>query len=402
MIKPKLTTNEEQRLQSLDQYAILDTEEEAAYDKITELASKICGTPISLISLVDQKRQWFKSHHGLDARHTDREVAFCAHAIHEPNKLFVIEDSRKDERFHDNPLVTDDPNVIFYAGAPLVEESGHALGTLCVIDHQPKQLDEQQKSALKSLSEHVVQLMSLRKQNRELKTANIELEKKNEGLQQFAYTAAHDIKSPLGNIIYLSKMIATDERVDLDEAREVSQLMNSSAMKLNNLIEGILRYSKNTAVSGEPLENMNILKLFQKGMSLLDKNSNPDIDISAEVDENLHVATQRIALERILVNLVTNAIKYNDKPIKKIVLGAYQSGSDICITVKDNGLGIPENIRKTMFNLFETQKNAAVKGAKGTGIGLATVKALVEQLKGKIEVESEVGKGSLFTLTIPQ
>lgn len=160
-------TDEAQRLARLLEYEVLDTPAEHEFDRLTEIAARVCGTPISLISLVDKERQWFKSHHGLAARETPREVAFCAHAILD-DAIFEIEDSMQDARFCRNPLVLGEPHVRFYAGAPLRTPEGHNIGTLCVIDHTPRRLTQEQREILCALAESAIQLLELRRKNREL------------------------------------------------------------------------------------------------------------------------------------------------------------------------------------------------------------------------------------------
>ncbi len=156
-------TTEDARLDALRTYAVLDTLPEAAYDDITFLASQICDTPIALVSLIDGERQWFKSRVGLDVTETPRDQAFCAHAIMEPGELMVVSDAQLDERFADNPLVTDAPDIRFYAGAPLATSDGHGLGTLCVIDRVPRMLSDCQLKGLRALSRQVMCILEYRK-----------------------------------------------------------------------------------------------------------------------------------------------------------------------------------------------------------------------------------------------
>ncbi|SFT45789.1 PAS domain S-box-containing protein [Chryseobacterium formosense] len=163
--------DEQLRLQSLRSYQILDSAEEKNFDDLTELAASICNTPIALISFVDADRQWFKSHYGLDTRQTDRCHSFCSHAIEHPDILMQVEDALADPRFRDNALVTGSPDIRFYAGMPLVDEQGYALGSICVIDHQPRKLNDAQQKALRTLARQVIDKLSLKKRVHELELA---------------------------------------------------------------------------------------------------------------------------------------------------------------------------------------------------------------------------------------
>jgi diguanylate cyclase (GGDEF)-like protein len=171
------------RLKELQGFDILDSPAEQAYDDVVQLASFICDTPIALISLVDEDRQWFKARVGINEMETPRGQAFCSHAITHPDQLMEVPDALKDSRFANNPLVTGGPGLRFYAGVPLVTPSGSALGTVCVMDKVPRKLTEAQGDALKALSRQVVQLLALRHANAELKLLTQALQARQQALE---------------------------------------------------------------------------------------------------------------------------------------------------------------------------------------------------------------------------
>ena len=386
------------RLLELDSYAILDTAPEVDFDKIADLAAEICETPIALISFVDEKRQWFKAHHGLKTTETAREHSFCAHAIKDPKQVLIIKDARKDDRFKDNSLVTGEPHVVFYAGVPLISENNFPLGTLCVIDHQPKTLTETQLKALSALSVSVTNLLKLRK-NKILLTEALDdaLEKKDE-LEQFAFIAAHDLKSPLKNIASITQLFSDENNAKLnEEGKEMLNLIHLSSEKLSQLIDGILEYSRSENVLKEEKSKINLEDLKKDILVMLGFNHHLEIELKTDLKE---IQINKIAIEQILINLIANAVKYSDKDIVKIEMDIYDPPTYYEFYLKDNGPGIAKENLGKIFDLYENIGAKDKFGEKGTGIGLATVKKLVERLGGEISVESEIGKGTKFKFTI--
>jgi diguanylate cyclase (GGDEF)-like protein/PAS domain S-box-containing protein len=210
-VKAPLPRDEADRLAALRRYEILDTLPEQVFDDLALLAAHVCGAPIALVTLVDEDRQWFKSKIGLTAAETSRDVAFCAHAIHGPEP-FIVRDALEDERFADNPLVTADPNIRFYAGSPLITSEGHALGTLCVIDRAPRELEAEQVEALRALSRQVMTQIEVRRQSARLAEINEELAREiteraraEEALRESERFATSVINSLTANISVLDR-----------------------------------------------------------------------------------------------------------------------------------------------------------------------------------------------------
>ena len=189
MIAAPLPADEAARLTALRGHAILDTDPELGFDDLTALAASICDTPIALVSLVDAQRQWFKSRYGIDARETPREMAFCAHAILQSD-ILVVPDATLDPRFHDNPLATGAPCVRFYAGAPLIDPKGFALGTLCVIDHVARDLSARQLEQLARLGRQVICQLELRRARDEARSAAV-------AKDAFLASMSHEIRMAL-------------------------------------------------------------------------------------------------------------------------------------------------------------------------------------------------------------
>ena len=398
MIAPNNHINEAERLRELDSYNVLDSLPESDYDDLTKLAAEICGTPIALISLVDKDRQWFKSRYGLDAPETPRELAFCAHAINDAENTLLVNDARKDERFYDNPLVTGDPNVIFYAGVPLKSEAGLPLGTLCVIDNKPNDLNKGQKESLRILSKQVMNLLVLRKKNYELNKVVDELENKNQDLEQFAHVAAHDIKSPISNISNLAGMFLASYKSQLnDDGLGLIELIIKSSDQLYKFLERLMDYSANIDTVVEEKNYISLKNFSEKVSNFYSSDQNLELNFNSEI-KNLNINV--IVVGQILTNLIGNAIKYNDKPKAKVDVNIDENEEYYIFSVQDNGPGIEKQYQDKIFDVFVKLSKTDRFGKEGTGLGLAIVSKMVAKLGGSISIESELGNGSIFSFTI--
>ena len=389
--------NENQRIAALHEYDLLDSLPDKDYDDITRIAADICGMPISLISLIDKDRQWFKSRVGMEASETPRDIAFCAHAILQPDELFMVRDTTLDDRFADNPLVTGDLNINFYAGVPLVTEGGNALGTLCVIDSKPNDLSKEQKETLKALARQVVAYFELRKQSKMLNAQRIQLQQINEDLSRFAYVVAHDIKSPCSSLA-MSVVYLKDAYGQLFDAQglQLLDMMESTSMSAIKMVDGILEHTRVVNSADTDKETFSFGSIYNELSNLLTLPAGFRFDAS---NTALELRTSKYALLQVLLNLCTNAIKYNDKENGTILITATQNDSQYKFSVQDNGPGIAPAHQARIFDLFSTLGTTDRFNNKGTGIGLSTVKRLIEKMDGTISIDSQTGKGSTFNFT---
>jgi signal transduction histidine kinase len=261
MIKPPIPPNESDRLKALLTLNVLDTDEESSFDELVEIASKFCETPIALISLVDHDRQWFKAKIGLTANETNRDISFCGHAIHSSD-LFIVSDPLNDERFHDNPLVRGDLNIRFYAGAPLITSEGHAVGTLCVIDHKKKELTDDQKKFLRILSKQVVSQLELRKKFQELQSLSKKVVEQQNMLKEqeklavigkLAASVSHELNNPLaiiGGTVHLLKVMIKNGEVSAKIEQHLDRI-DSTVMRVGR-VGGVLKSLSSREIHSYP------------------------------------------------------------------------------------------------------------------------------------------------------
>lgn len=399
MKAPLIPVNEKDRLAALRSYNLLYTNKEEEYDQITYLASHISGMPVSLISLVDYKEAWFKSTHGIDICSSDRNVSFCSYAVGEKDPTFIINDTKNHTEFKNHPYskLKENP-VVFYAGICLVDKNGFKLGTLCVIDHKPNTISVAQLEALKKLAQQVVKLIELHKANYILEDIKSDLEAKNEELKNFAGIVSHDMKMPLANIIVTTDILKAKYADQLDEqAINYLRYLKRSSFSLSDYITGLLNHYESDKLTEENSEEFDVHLLLEEIVELLNINFDCEINLP---ENNFDIRCNRAALEQVFLNLIGNSLKYNDKNRIIIDVEAIEHKHKYFFKVSDNGIGISKDKQDKIFDLFSIVGNIDREGKRGSGIGLATVKKLVNSLGGTITLTSKVGYGSTFEFSI--
>ncbi len=228
---------EEERLEAVHRFLQLDYDKSSELQAIVNLAAELCDVPVALLTLLDKDVNWVKVRTGIDAAAMPRETSFCQYTIMQDNVL-VIPDTKEDQRFDDNPLVQEAPNVRFYAGAPLTVKSGLRLGSLCLFDGKPNQLTPQQEKILSVLSRQVTFLMELELSHKLLGEHVIEIEQRNESLRKIAHFQSHDIRQPLTSIMGLVYLIKEDDYVaDKERLMMIEEAANDLDSKIHAIVD---------------------------------------------------------------------------------------------------------------------------------------------------------------------
>lgn len=400
-----LPENERDRLRTLKDLEILDTHLEKVYDEITHLAAQICDVPICLISLVDENRQWFKSKVGIEADETPRDLAFCAHAILD-DEILEVPDTHKDERFADNPLVTNDPHISFYAGAPIKMMNQHKVGTLCVIDKKPRRLTPLQRETLKTLANQVVAQFELRKQLKLFQENNNKLKDLNLAKTKFYASVNHEVRTTLNSIVTIIELLK--DTAPNSEQKEYLDLASISSDNMTTILNDILDMSKMEANKLTILEERfnvkttlgHVFQIFT--LKAERKNLNFGITIDDDIPNELIGDSTRI--QQILINLLSNALKFTEKGGIDIYIKGKQADNPedyiLAMSVCDTGIGISKECQHKLFHEFAQAEKNTHANYGGTGLGLHIVKTLTQMMNGDVSLESDTGKGATFTVTL--
>ena len=385
-ILPTPMLAEDIRLETLHSYGILDTPREGAFDDITRLAALICGAPMALVSLVDRERQWFKSEIGVGVSETPISSSICAHAIQQ-TEVFIVPDTLLDERFRHNALVTGEPHLRFYAGASLRTADGLPLGTVCVLDTQPRELSSEQAEALQALARQTMAQIELRR----LLTQSQE---SNRYRRQLMAIAGHDLKTPVRSAAYAIRKVqrelspeqgaalnvATEALARID--REFTQLATMAGAEGAMATPDQLDFDLNDVI--EPM-------LAQWRPSALAK----DLTLRS-VPTRLRVRSNPALLATLLGNLLGNAVKYTE--YGSVLIGCRRRGDRVVVEIIDTGLGMDDLQTGEMFGAFHQVDSRN----EGLGLGLWIVRSTAESLGHRVRAQSVLGRGSRFSVELPR
>jgi signal transduction histidine kinase len=392
-----VSADERERVRALQSLGLLDTVEEQRFDRITAFAAEHFHVPISLISLVDAGRQWFKSHHGLDLRETPRAWSFCAHAIR-GDETFVVRDAQADPRFADNELVTGPPHIRFYAGHPLVDPRGHHLGTINVIDRAPRDFSAADSRVLQALAQWVESEIAL------IETTALRDAARHAGEARTRFLArlAHELRTPL-NAVYGNTQLLEMQLVAKEDLAPTVDRMMRSCRRLIALIDELIDVSlldsdraglMSSAVAVAPLVHEAVDHLVpdaeRRGVTLVVDPSLDELTVHADERRLVHVLT----------NLTSNAVQYN-RPGGMVTVAGRDLGDDVMITVTDTGAGIGSADLARIFEPFD-RVDVGDEREHGPGLGLTIARTLAELMHGSLTASSTPGEGSTFALTLPK
>jgi signal transduction histidine kinase len=394
-----LPANETDRLAALYGLDVLDTEPEKDFDDIVALASHVCGVPMSLVSLIDTDRQWFKARVGTDLIETSRDLSFCAHAIL-GHDLLVVPDARQDARFSDNPAVTDDGGIRFYAGAPLLTSEGFGLGTLCVVDSEPRRLEVEQLQALRALARQVTSQLELRRYAVTLANTTARLQELERRKDDLAALVGGELKAPLRLMdAYLEGLGRTGFH-DLEAADLVGHACSAHVRGMRDLLDHLLSLADAGAGNDSlHMRQIDLTRLTQRAVEavrpiaatkqiwILNQAGGPALPIVADP----------VRLEQVLMHLLFAAVKYTPAGGRVRVGTEIESGP----AVRLDDMDMPDGVRPDLFPHLYYGAIASPSVVPGPDRGLAVAKRILDAHHATVALSDRPGDGTSLHVVFP-
>jgi signal transduction histidine kinase len=392
---------EQQRLAALHEYEVLYSAPEADFDDIAVLAAQLCRTPSAAISLIAGERQWIKASVGLgDTCDIARRHSFCAHAMSNGD-VMQIPDARLDPRFRNNPMVVGEPYLRFYAGAPLVTADGQPLGTLCVLDVEPRLLSPAECTGLRTLARHVMAQLELRQYARGLDAANERLRDADRIKDEFISRVTHELRTPLTSINGYLEVLG-DPEVPATENQQFLDRIKRNSDRLMALVDDILLAAQ--AGQSTLMLDRGVIDLAELARDAVTRNRvlahGRGLDIAAEATAPVMVRADLQRIGQALERLVLNAVKFT--PRGWVTVGASVDGDDAVLEVRDTGIGISPADQERVLAPFRRSADAERQEVQGAGLGLSIVKAIVDAHGGVLAVDSDTGRGTTISIRLPR
>ncbi|HWH36956.1 MAG TPA: ATP-binding protein [Candidatus Limnocylindrales bacterium] len=393
-----IPADEPARLAAIRRYDILDTPPDGAFDRITALAARVLNAPIAIVSIVDHDRIWFKSHHGVEVEQIGRDPGLCASAILQDGP-WIINDAPRDPRALANPLVAGDFGLKFYAGVPLRTSDGHNLGTLCILDFEPRELSADATATLEDLAEMVVDELELRLASRLAIAEAREREYLKDALMGML---SHELRTPVTTIFGAAQLLSRKPtEASHDRMAELFPDIISESERLLRLIEDLLVLTR--LEQGGTIKAAREPVLMQRLLSAIVEHESrrwPERSLRLDVQPNLPpVVGDQLYLEQVVRNLVSNALKYSATD-KAVEISASAIDGEVEVRVRDRGIGLPSEGHDKLFGLME-RGDAAVRHAPGAGIGLYVCRRLLDAMGGRIWLEPAPDVGTVATFRMP-
>ena len=405
--------NEPERIEALQALKILDTPREAAFDRITRIAASVMRVQTAFVSLVDTDRQWFKSCHGIDIASSPREIAFCAHAILKTEALVIL-DATKGPRFADNPFVTGEAGLRFYCGMPLTTRDGFRIGTLCVIDGEPRaEVTESELGAMRDLADMTMEAIEGRDALRNatdalsqhISTAQKQAESGETAKANLMAMLGHELRTPLNAIIGFSEVMTGQAFGQLGSPHyvEYAEHIRDSGRHLLGLIGTLLNFAScergEITLAEEEFDTTDVIEECAGMMS--ERARNADIELELEVATDLFaLRADRNQVVQMLLNLIGNAIKFSHSG-GAVRIAAKCVAGQIVIAVVDKGIGMsPDQLEKSR-GVFDQLESGLARRFEGLGLGLPLTERLIELHGGKLEMQSAADEGTTAKLTFP-